>query len=176
MQTPGFSQSLLNPNVQLPEQQAYLPWCAPRSWAWGGCPQGVPESPGGENGGLHFPPTLPWGPYSRRWKPLWARRRGLVAGEREPVDPWPLLCFCGSPVLHIPPVCAVTRLTLSKHIQEYFLISNCWAVTRCYGCKPLQNRNHVLQAFCSPHCIEHGAECISVCHSVMSNSVRPRGL
>ena len=73
-------------------------------------------------------------------------------------------------------VCAVTRLNLRKHIQEYFVISKCWAVTRCYGCKPLQNRNHVLQAFCSPHCIEHGAECVSVCHSVMSNSVRPRGL
>ena len=70
---------------------------------------------------------------------------GLVAGEREYVDPLPLLCFCGSPVLHTSR-CAVIRLTLGKHIQEYFVISKCWAVTCRYCCKPLQDRNHVLQA------------------------------
>ena len=33
-----------------------------------------------------------------------------MAGEREYVDPLPLLCFCGSPVLHTSR-CAVIRLT-----------------------------------------------------------------
>lgn len=127
----SLSLSLLNPNVQRPEQQAYLRWCAPRPWAWGGCPQGLPESPGGENGGLRFPPTLhPGVPIPGDGNRCEQGGGGLVAGGREHVDPLPLLCFSGSPVLHTSGVCGH-----QAHIKKTY--SRVFCNFKMLGCYPL---------------------------------------